>query len=290
MRVAPRSISTASISFGLVNIPVKLFSAANPSASISFKLLSKDGHRLKQQYIDPKDDNRVVSRDEMVKGYEVAKDQYVLFTEEELRGLQEASTQTVEINEFVPEDRVPKVYHQKTYYLGPDKGGARAYRLLSRALQETGRCGLAKYAARGKMYLVLIAPRDDGLVMYQLNYADEVVDFDEIPKGDAEPKEGEVDLAKQLIDQNASDDFRPEKYEDEVRARIQAAIDQKMEGKEIAVAPDEQPKAQIIDLMDALKQSLGGEEGQSSSKKAKSKKKTSTRKKATSKKAKGSSR
>lgn len=272
--MAPRSISTASISFGLVNIPVKLFSAANPSSSISFKLLSKDGHRLKQQYVDPKDDDRVVPRNEMVKGYEVAKDQYVLFSEEELRGLQEASTQTVEINEFVPEESVPKVYHQKTYYLGPDKGGARAYRLLSRALQETGRCGLAKYAARGKMYLVLIAPKDDGLVMYQLNYADEVVDFDEIPKGDAEPKEGEVDLAKQLIDQNASERFQPEKYEDEVKARIQAAIEQKMEGKEIAVAPEEQPKAQIIDLMDALKQSLGGDEGEAASKKTKSKSKS----------------
>lgn len=257
-----------------MNIPVKLFSAANPSSSISFKLLSKDGHRLKQQYVDPKDDDRVVPRNEMVKGYEVAKDQYVLFSEEELRGLQEASTQTVEINEFVPEESVPKVYHQKTYYLGPDKGGARAYRLLSRALQETGRCGLAKYAARGKMYLVLIAPKDDGLVMYQLNYADEVVDFDEIPKGDAEPKEGEVDLAKQLIDQNASERFQPEKYEDEVKARIQAAIEQKMEGKEIAVAPEEQPKAQIIDLMDALKQSLGGDEGEAASKKTKSKSKS----------------
>jgi len=285
--VAPRSVSTGTISFGLVNIPVKLYSAANPAASISFKLLSKDGHRLKQQYIDPKENDRVVSRDEMVRGYEVAKDQYVIFTEEELRGLQEASTQEIEITEFVPESEVPKVYIQKTYYLGPEKGGARAYRLLSRAMQHTGRCGLAKYAARGKMYLVLVAPKDDGLVMYQLNYADEVVDFDEIPKGEGEPKEGEVDLAIKLIEQSASSEFHPEQYDDEVKKRVQAAIEQKLEGKEIAVAPEEQPKAQIIDLMDALKASLGGEEADASSKKTKAKKSSSRKKSA--KKAKGSS-
>lgn len=274
----PRSVSTGTISFGLVNIPVKLFSAANPSASVSFKLLSKDGHRLKQQYVDPSEDNRVVTRDEMVKGYEIAKDQYVIFTDEELKGLQEASTQEIEITEFVPESEVPKVYIQKTYYLGPDKGGGRAYRLLSRAMEQTGKCGLAKYAARGKMYLVLVAPQDDGLVMYQLNYADEVVDFDEIPKGDVEPKEGEIDLAIQLIEQTSSAEFHPEKYEDEVKTRVLAAIEQKREGKEIAIASEEQPKAQIIDLMDALKASLGGEEADSQSQKTKAKK-TTTRKK-----------
>ncbi|NJK90240.1 MAG: Ku protein [Myxococcales bacterium] len=250
-------MSTGSISFGLVNIPVKLYSAANPSASVSFKLLSKDGHRLRQQYIDPRDEDRVVERAEMVKGYEIGRDQYVIFTDDELKELQETSTQTIDITEFVLESQVPKVYLQKTYYLGPDKGGDRAYALLSNALRETGRCGLAKYAARGKMYLVLVAPLEDGLAMYQLNYADEVVAFEEVPKGNASPKPGELELAIRLIEQGAADRFEPEKYRDEVKDRIQAAIEQKREGKEIAIAPEEQPKAQIIDLMEALKASLG---------------------------------
>jgi DNA end-binding protein Ku len=257
--VAPRAISTGNISFGLVNIPVRLFSAANPSSGISFRLLSKDGHRLKQQYVDPKQDDKVVPRSEMVKGYEVSKDQYVLFTDEELKELQEQSTQAIEINEFIPEAEVPKLYVGKTYYLGPDKGGDRAYRLLAEAMKDTGRCALAKYAARGKMYLVMIAPHEDGIVMYQLHYPDEVSSFGEIPKGDAEVKDGELELAKKLIEQQSSPEFRPDQYTDEVKTRIEAAIQQKWEGKAVTLAPEEQPKAQIIDLMDALKASLGAE-------------------------------
>ncbi len=257
--MALRPISSGSISFGLVNIPVKLYSAANPKAAVSFKMLSKEGHRLKQQYIDPKNDDAVVPRSEMVKGYEVSKDQFVLFTEEELKELQEAATQAIEITEFIPESTVPKEFLQKTYYLGPDKGGDRAYRLLSEALGTTSRCALAKYAARGKMYLVLVAPKDDGLVMYQLHYADEVANFDEVPTGEAELKDGELDLAIKLIEQGAKETFEPDAYKDEVKARIEAAIEQKWQGQELTVAPDQQPKAQIIDLMDALKASLGTE-------------------------------
>jgi DNA end-binding protein Ku len=220
----------------------------------------------------------------MIKGYEVAKDRFVTFSEDELRELQEKSTQTIEIAEFVPEDQVPRFYVSKSYYLGPDRGGDRPYKLLSRALRETKRCALAKYAARGKMYLVLIAPRDDGLVMHQLHYADEIVSFDEVPKGDAEPKEGELDLAVKLIEQLANDRFEPEKYEDEVRTRIMEAIEQKTRGEELTMSPDEAPKAQVIDLMDALKASLGTEEETSKG----SPKKSSRRKKTGSKKAKSS--
>jgi DNA end-binding protein Ku len=281
--VAPRAISTGSISFGLVNIPVRLFSAANPSSGISFRLLSKDGHRLKQQYIDPKDEDKVVPRNEMVKGYEVAKDQYVIFTDDEIKELQEQSTQSIDIAEFVPEASVPKVYIQKTWFLGPDRGGDRAYRLLGEALRETGRCALAKYAARGKMYLVLIAPKDDGLVMYQLHYDHEIQSFDEVPKGEAELKEGELELAKKIIEQSASEEFRPEKYTDEVKDRMEAAIQRKMDGQDLTVAPDESPKGQIIDLMDALKASLGESEDDAAkapqkTAKSTSKKKASTRK------------
>jgi DNA end-binding protein Ku len=282
--VAPKAISTGTISFGLVAIPVRLFSTANPNASVSFRLLSPEGHRLKQQYVDPAAGDKIVPRKDMIKGYEVAKDRFVTFSEDELRELQEKSTQTIEIAEFVPEDQVPRFYVSKSYYLGPDRGGDRPYKLLSRALRETKRCALAKYAARGKMYLVLIAPRDDGLVMHQLHYADEIVSFDEVPKGDAEPKEGELDLAVKLIEQLANDRFEPEKYEDEVRTRIMEAIEQKTRGEELTMSPDEAPKAQVIDLMDALKASLGTEEETSKG----SPKKSSRRKKTGSKKAKSS--
>ena len=254
--MAPRAVGTATIAFGLVNIPIKLFSAANPSSSISFRLLSKEGHKLKQQYVDPKNDDQVVPRSEMVKGYEFAKDQYVLFEDAELKELQEKATGSIEIQEFVPEDKVPKVYYAKTYYLGPDKGGDRAYKLLAQAMRTTGRCGLATYAARGKMYLVLVAPMGDGVAMYQLHYADEVVGIDEVPLGDAEPKEAEVGLAIQLVDQIASDRFEPNKYRDEVKVRMEAAIQRKIEGHSIVEAAPEPEKAQIIDLMQALKASL----------------------------------
>ncbi len=257
--MAPRAVGTATIAFGLVNIPVKLFSAANPSAAISFRLLSKEGHKLKQQYVDPKNDDQVVPRSDMVKGYEFAKDQFVLFEEAELKELQEKATGSIDIQEFVPEEAVPKVYYAKTYYLGPDKGGDRAYKLLAEAMRVTGRCGLATYAARGKMYLVLIAPLGDGVAMYQLHYADEVVGIDEVPLGDAEPKESEVGLAIQLVDQIANDRFQPEKYRDEVKERVEAAIQRKIEGHSITEAAPEPAKAEIIDLMQALKASLGGE-------------------------------
>ena len=255
--MAPRAVSTASISFGLVNIPVKLYSSGNSKASISFNLLSKSGHKLKQQYIDPKDDNRVVERSEMVKGYEYAKDQYVIFTEEELKELQEKSTQSIDITEFVPAESVPQVYLQKTYWLGPDKGGARAYALLSQAMHTSGRNAIARYAARGKTYLVMLAPHENGIAMHQLYFGDEVVPFSEIPLDDIELKEGEIGLAMQLINQIAADEFKPDNYEDDVKKRVEAAIQQKIDGEAVTIAPAEAPKAQIIDLMDALKASLG---------------------------------
>jgi DNA end-binding protein Ku len=257
--MAPRAVSTASISFGLVNIPVKLYSSGNSKASISFNLLSKKGHKLKQQYIDPKDGDRVVERSEMVKGYEYAKDQYVIFTEEELKEMQEKSTQSIDITEFVPAEEVPQVYLQKTYWLGPDKGGERAYRLLGEAMKTCGRNAIAKYAARGKTYLVMLAPHDHGIAMHQLYFSDEVVPFSEIPLDDSiQLKDGEIALAMQLINQIATDVFKPDNYEDEVKKRIEAAIQQKIDGEAVTIAPSEAPKAQIIDLMDALKASLGG--------------------------------
>ncbi|MBX2810746.1 MAG: Ku protein [Myxococcales bacterium] len=251
-------MGTASITFGLVNIPVKLYSAANPRASLSFKLLSKEGHRLKQQYVDPQNSDQVVPRNEMVKGYEYSKDRFVLFTPEELSVLQEQATQQIEINEFVPKDAVPKAYYDKTFYLGPDKGGDRPYKLLLEAMEHTQRYGLARYAARGKMYLVLIASAGECLAMHQLHYANELVEPKEIPNGDAVIKEEELALATQIIQQISVDAFRPDMYEDEVKQRVEALIEKKIAGQDLTeVAPTETPAStSIVDLMAQLQESL----------------------------------
>ena len=222
--MAPRSIATGTISFGLVSIPVNLYPATQPSSAISFNLLhAKCGSRLKQQYVCAKEGEKV-EREDMVKGYEFAKDRYVTFTPEELKALEEISSQTIDIAEFVPEEDVDPVYYDRAYHLGPGKGGAKAYRLLALALERSGKAALARYAARGKQYLVLIRPRSGRLVMQQLYYADEVRPADEVPIDDAQPKDAEVQLALQLIEQTASEAFRPEQYEDSVKARVQAAI------------------------------------------------------------------
>jgi DNA end-binding protein Ku len=255
--MAARSIATATVSFGMVSIPVKLYSATESGASVSFNLLHKDcGSRLKQQYICRKDE-KVVPREDMVKGYEFSRDHYVVFTPEELKQLEEKASHMIEITEFVPAARVEPVYFDNSYYLGPDKGGDKAYRLLERAMAETGRAALAKYGARGKQYLVMLRPTaDNRLLMQQLRYADEVRPAADIPMGNGEVKDHELKLAMQLIDQIASDEFRPESYEDEVRKRIMEVIQRKVEGQEVSISEDEEPKAQVIDLMEALKASL----------------------------------
>ncbi|HTN51495.1 MAG TPA: Ku protein [Anaeromyxobacter sp.] len=257
--MAPRSIATGTISFGLVSIPVRLYPATQASASVSFNLLhAKDGARLKQQYVCSVDGEKV-EREQMVKGFEFAKDRYVAFTAEELKSLDEIATQTIDIAEFVPAAEVDPVYFDRAYHLGPDKGGAKAYRLLSEALARSGKAALARYAARGKQYLVLIRPRAGRLVMQQLYYADEVRGPEEIPLEDAELKEPEVQLALKLIEQTASDGFHPERYEDAVRKRTLEAIERKVQGQEIQVAAPA-PQAQVIDLVEALRASLAAAE------------------------------
>jgi DNA end-binding protein Ku len=260
--MAARSIASLTVSFGLVSIPVKLFSATEASRAISFNLLHKAcGSRLKQQYICAKEEV-VVPREDMAKGYEFAKDQYVMFSPEELKALEEAGTHTAEITEFVPIESVDPIYFDKAYYLGPDKGGNKPYALLARALRESERCALGRWAARGKGYIVMIRPIEtehgDALVMQQLLYAAEVrsVKEIEIPKTDV--KDAELKLAQQLIEQQASDKFDPAAYTDEVRKRVEAAVQKKVEGQEITLAAEpETGGAQVIDLMEALRASLG---------------------------------
>ena len=251
-------MASATISFGLVTIPVRLFSTGQPTESISFRMVHKKcGTPLKQQYICPKD-NETVSREDIAKGYEFAKDQYVLFSPEEIKAVEEEATQAIAISEFVPMDKVDPVYYDKPYYLGPDKGAERAYRLLSEAMTQSGVAGIAQYAARGKQYLVMLRAVPGGLVMQQLRYAEEVRPFSEVPvptKG--EIKKEELQLALQLMKQTMVKEFKPEKYQDTARNRLLEVIQQRVQGQEITIAPGEQPKAQIIDLMQALKASLG---------------------------------
>ncbi|HET9762155.1 MAG TPA: Ku protein, partial [Casimicrobiaceae bacterium] len=222
--MAARSIASLTISFGLVSIPVKLYSATESSKAISFNMLHKAcGSRLKQQYLCVKEEVPV-AREDMVKGYEFAKDQYVLFSPEELKALEEAGTGMAEITEFVPLASIDPVYFDKAYYLGPDKGGAKPYALLAKALRESGRCALGRWAARGKQYIVMIRPVEDGLVMQQLLYAGEVRSIRDIEIPPTEVKDVELKLAKQLIDAQTSETFDPAQYTDEVAARIEAAV------------------------------------------------------------------
>jgi DNA end-binding protein Ku len=256
--MAARSIGSLTVSFGLVAIPVKLFTANQSSNAISFNLLHKsDGSRLKQQYICVKE-GVVVERDDMVKGYEFAKDQYVRFTPEEIKSMEEVGTHAVEISEFVPIESIDPVYFDKTYYLAPDKGAAKPYSLLTEALKQAGRCGVGRWAARGKGYLVILRPIGDVLAMQQLHYAADVRRASEVEVPKPEVKPAELKLAQQLIDQQTSEKFDPDAYKDEVHARIEAAIKKKVdEGQEISmVEPPPPGEGKVIDLMEALRASL----------------------------------
>jgi DNA end-binding protein Ku len=254
--MAPHSLGSGTISFGLVSIPVRLYTAAS-SASVSFNLLhAKCGSRIKQQTFCPVC-NEVVDRAALVRGYEFAKDQYVRVADEELKALEGEASKIIDIAEFVPLQSVDPIYFEKTYYLGPDKGGDKAYRLLADAMEKGGRVALAKFVMRGKESLVLIRPAQGGLMLHTMYFADEVRDFGEIDRGQsAKIKTGELDLALQLIDGLASDEFHPEQYQDEYRHRVLDLVNQKVEGKEVTVASPQVQRAQVIDLMDALKESL----------------------------------
>jgi DNA end-binding protein Ku len=252
-----RSIGTATISFGLVSIPTKLYTTNETSGDIHFNMLHEaDGARLKQQYICTKC-NEVVDREHTVKGYEHAKGQYVILSAEELKALDAVATQTIALEEFVPAGSLDPLYVEKSYYLGPDKGGERAYKLIRDAMLETGLVGVASYSARGKQYVVCLRPFQEGLIVHQLRYAQEVKPWSEVPMPDLpELKPAELALAKQIIQQIAHETFAPDQYKDEVQERMMELINQKVQGQEITLTP-EAPTGQVIDLMEALKASLG---------------------------------
>jgi len=255
---AARSIASLTLSFGLVSIPVKLYSATETSSAVKFNLLAKDGSRLKQQYVSEKDQT-VVPRAEMVKGYEFEKDRFVLFSADELKALEEASSPTIEIMAFIPEKSVDPLYYDKAYLIAPDKRGGKPYALLAEAMRKSGRCALAKWAWKSKQYVVQVRPVEDGLVLQQLLYADEVRSLKDLGIEPVTVSPAELQLALQLIDQISQDAYDPTEYVDEEKLRVLAAIDEKISGKQVvASAHDEAPStAQVIDLMEALRASLG---------------------------------
>ncbi len=260
--MAARSIASLSLTFGLVSIPVKLYSATESSATVSFNLLTPDGSRVRQQYVSAKDE-KVVERSELRKGYEFEKDRFVMFTPDELKALQESPSQTVDIVAFIPENAVDPLYYDKAYFLAPDKRGGKPYSLLVEAMRKSGRCALAQWAWKGRQYVVQVRPAEDGLVLQQLLYADEVRSMKDLDIEKAKVTDAELKLALQLIEQISEDGYDPKQYEDEEKKRILAAIDEKIAGKEVVVHEAVAPAggAQVIDLMDALRASLGRKPG-----------------------------
>jgi DNA end-binding protein Ku len=240
MATQARSIASLTISFGLVAIPVKLYSATVSSERMSFNLLrQKDGSRVKQQYIAV-NDGKPVERAEMVKGYEFAKDQYVMFSADELKALEDTTTHAIDIIQFVPLDSVDPLYFDGTYYLAPDKGGAKPYTLLASALRQAKQCAVGRWISRGKEHIVIIRPMEDGLAMHQLHFQAEVRNLKDLGVEAAPVSEPELKLARQLIDQLGAKRFDPNEYVDEHKARVQAAIQRKVEGKEVSIAQGRQ--------------------------------------------------
>jgi len=260
--MATRSFASVSISFGLVSIPVDVYSAEIASTRLSFNLLhAKDGARVKQQYVCALDGEKV-ERSEMVKGYEYEKDRYVMFKPEEIKALEEAGSKLLNITEFVPLDTVDPMYFDRTYLLAPSRNAAKPYALLNEAMRQTGLCAVGRWAARGREYVVIIRPVKDGMLMHQLFFKDEIRTIKEIPIGDTpQLAAGELKLAKALIEQTTAKRFDPNEFHDEFRERVEAAIQKKIKsGKEIShfETPDAAPEGlgNVVDLMEVLQRSL----------------------------------
>jgi len=261
MAASPRSIASLTLSFGLVAIPVKLYPATVSGERIAFNLLrKKDGSRLKQQYVAV-NDGKPVDRSEMTKGYEFAKDQYVLFTADELKALEDETTHSIDITEFVPIESIDPLYFDGTYFLAPDKGGAKPYSLLATALKEAHQCAVGRWVSRGKEHIVVVRPLESGLAMHQLHFKAEVRSMGELGVELVPVAAPELKLAHQLIEQLSSKRFNPDEFVDEHRARVEAAIQRKVEGQEVTVssAPTPTARGNVVDLMAALKASLGAQ-------------------------------
>lgn len=253
-----QSMASLTISFGMVAIPVDLFTTTLTSEKITFHLLhAKDGSRLKQQYVCLKE-GKVVDRDDIVKGYEFEKDRYVQFTPAEIKALDEAGSDSIDISAFVPLESIDPLYFDTSYYLAPRKGAARPYALLSAALDETKRCALGHWASHGRDHMIVLRPLRKAIVMHQLHFAAEVRAISAIGSVPTDVRDSELKLARQLIESQTVEAFDPSAYKDEVKARIRAAIQKKVKGKEISLSnePTRAQAGNVIDLMSALKASL----------------------------------
>jgi DNA end-binding protein Ku len=253
-----RPIATLTISFGLVAIPVKLYSATIASERIAFHLLRKsDGSRVKEQFVAV-NDGKLVERPDMVKGYEVASGKHVMFTTDELKVLEDATSPTLEIAQFVPLQSIDPLYFMATYYLLPDKGGAKPYALLSTALNQEQRCAVGKWTSKGKEHVIIIRPIKNALALHQLHFKAEVRELKDLGYEPTKVTEPEVKLARQLIDHLSAKQFDPNEFVDEHQARVRAEIQKKVQGKEISLAagPAESSRSNVVNLMDALKASL----------------------------------
>ena len=268
--MAARSIASLSLGFGMVSIPVKLYSATESSATVRFNMLAKDGSRVKQQYVSEQDPSLVVPRSEMVKGYEFEKDRYVIFQPEELKAMEEGGSHLIDIVSFIPERAVDPIYFDKAYFLAPDKRGGKPYNLLKAAMQQSGRCALAKWAWKAKQYVVQVRANDDGLVLQQLLYAEEVRSLKDLDIEQLTPSAAELKLALQLIDQISEDTYEPTMFEDEEKKRILAAIDAKIEGKQVVAVdhPEDSRGGEVLDLTEMLIASLNRKNTAAPSKRA----------------------
>jgi DNA end-binding protein Ku len=254
--MSTRAIDSATLAFGLVSIPVKIYSTGEPSHEIHFHLVHEGcGERLHQQYVCP--EHGKVERDEITKGYELTKGNFVELSKSELKALEAVASDEIEINEFVPAAAVDPLFIEHSYYLGPGKAGGRAYQLFHDALVQADLVAIAAYSARGKQYIVELRPYETGLVMHQLRYPDELKSWSEVPDTrSVKVSPAELGLARQVIDHLRRETFDPSRYKDEVKARVRALIATKAKGGEIT-APPTVERTPVVDLMAALKASLG---------------------------------
>jgi len=255
-----RPIASLTLSFGLVAIPVQVYSATVAAERISFNFLrAKDGSRVRQQYVAVKD-GKLVDRQDMAKGYEFAKDQFVTFTPQELKELEDKTSSSIDISEFVPLESVDPIYFSGTYFLAPEKGGAKPYALLAAALKKSRQCAVGRWISRGKEHVVVIRPLDTGLAMHQLHFQGELRPMKDLAIETASVSDAELKLANQLIEHLAVKKFDPGEFKDEFRGRVEAAIQRKVQGKEVSVAKEgtRASRSNVIDLMQALKASLNG--------------------------------
>lgn len=253
------SVWSGYLTFGLISMPVRLFSGAR-SSSISFHMLHRDDHqRIKQQLYCPAD-NRVVERSEIVKGYEYRKDEYVVVEPDEIKKIEPKTAKTMEILEFVKSSEVDPIYFESSYYMTPEEAGRRPYALLTKALEESDYVAIAKLTMHNREYTVFLRPYNGGMMLHTMYYADEVRQLEGFGAPDVELKEAEVKVANQLIEALAGD-WDPEKYHDTFQENLKKLIEVKLEGGEVAEVEKPKKMAPVVDLMAALKQSLAQMEG-----------------------------